>query len=39
MNTGHIYMIKSAPKSPDLYISDESKNTKNGAELINIQSN
>jgi len=38
MNTGHINMIKNAPKSPNLYLSDEPKNTENGAELINIQS-
>jgi len=38
MNTGHINIIKNGPKSPNLYLSDEPKNAKNGVELINIQS-
>ena len=37
MNTGHINMIKSATESP-IWLLDEPKNIKNGAELINIQS-
>ena len=36
MNTGHIYKIKGASKSSNLYLSEKPKSAKNGQKLTNI---
>jgi len=37
LNTGHIHKVKNTSKRYDSYLSDESKNTRIGQELVNMR--